>query len=777
MKADGRRILLVEADAARAGAFRRALEGSGTGVAVRAAGSLEEYRRCAEAEPPDVVLMGAELPDGHAVEALTYPPEDGPHPILVMADPGDESAAEEALRHGALDCVFVTPEAVVAMPRIVGRALREWGLLGERKRLQSELEQREARLRSIFSASPMGIGMVVHRILHEVNDTILRMTGYSREELIGQSALILYPSEEEYRIVGSEKYRQISASGTGTVECRWRRKDGGIIDILLASSVLDPDDLAKGVTFTALDITARRRAEDALRQSEANFRELTRQFHFILDAFPDNIVRQDGDLRVAWANRSAVNATRAARAADTAGGEPWDPVGKHCYFLWHGRSSPCEPCPVLQTFRTGEPAHGIASSSDGSVWELRTVPVIEDGDVKEVVEIGRDVTESRRMEEQLRQARSMETVGRLAGGIAHDFNNMLNVILGYSEIVLKRLPPGSPIVPDIEEIIKAGRRSANMIGQLLAFSRKQIVAPKVVRMNEAIAEQMNMLQRMIGEDVRIGFLPGEGLWNIRIDPSQVTQILANLAVNARDAIDGVGAITIGTANVEVDEAYRRIRSYALPGEYVMLSFSDTGAGMDAETLEQIFEPFFTTKAPGKGTGLGLSTVYGIVKQNDGFINVYSEPGIGSTFRIYFPRIREGEATPVPTERETPPQGTETILLVEDEEQILSLAARILENQGYRVIPAVSPAAARLLAERHEGTIHLLLTDVVMPGMNGRDLQRRIEERRPGIRTLFMSGYTEDAVVHRGILEKGVSFLPKPFTMRSLLEMVRAVLDA
>ncbi|MBP2675783.1 MAG: sensor hybrid histidine kinase, partial [Deltaproteobacteria bacterium] len=773
----GTRILIVDGDASRAERLARALEAAGAGIPVRRAGSLREFREAAASAPPDIALAALALPDGRLVEALTDPPEDGPFPVLVLAGPGEEDAAADAQRAGALDFVAESPQAPPDMPRVVARALREWKLLRERKALRAELELGEARLRSIFSASPMGIGMVVHRILQEVNDTILRMTGYSREELIGRSARILYPSEEEFRAVGSEKYRQISVSGTGTVECRWMRKDGGIIDILLASSVLDPDDLAKGVTFTALDITARKRAEDALRESETNFRELTRQFHFILDAFPDNIVRQTGDLRVTWANRSAVNAIRAARAADTAGGEPWDPVGKCCYFLWHGRSSPCEPCPVLQTFRTGEPAHGIATSSDGRVWELRTVPVIEGGGVKEVVEIGRDLTESRKMEEQLRQARNMETVGRLAGGIAHDFNNMLNVILGYSEIVLNRLPPGSPNVPDIEEIIKAGRRSANMIGQLLAFSRKQIVAPKVVRMNEAIAEQMNMLQRMIGEDVRIGFHPGEGLWNIRIDPSQVTQILANLAVNARDAIDGVGSITIGTANVEVDEAYRRTRSYALPGEYVMLSFSDTGTGMDAETLEQIFEPFFTTKAPGKGTGLGLSTVYGIVKQNGGFINAYSEPRIGSTFRIYFPRIREDAAAAVHTARETPPLGTETILLVEDEEQILSLAARILENQGYRVLAAGTPEAALQLAERHDGEIRLLLTDVVMPGMNGRDLQRRIEALRPGIRTLFMSGYTEDAVVHRGILDKGVFFVPKPFTVRLLAEKVRSVLDA
>ena len=403
--------------------------------------------------------------------------------------------------------------------------------------------------------------------------------------------------------------------------------------------------------------------------------------------------------------------------------------------------------------------------------------MMEAGSIKDVIEIGRDITENRRMEEQLRHARNLEALGRLAGGIAHDFNNMLNVILGYAEISLERLGPDSPVAPNLREIMKAGQRSATLTSQLLAFSRKQIAAPRVLRLNESIAEQLNMLRRMIGEDIGVAFRPGTDLWNVRIDPSQVTQILANLAVNARDAIDGVGSITIETSNAMVDEAYCRAHGDALAGEYAVLSFSDTGQGMDAETLAQIFEPFFTTKEPGKGTGLGLATVYGIVKQNGGFITVYSEPSIGTTFKICFPRVPGEAAQAVETAVGPLPAGSETILLVEDEEQILSLAARILEKQGYRVLPAGTPEIACHLAERHDGEIHLLLTDVVMPGMNGRDLQRRILESRPGIRTLFMSGYTEDVIAHRGILDKGVSFLPKPFTVRSLAEKVRSVLDA
>jgi len=301
--------------------------------------------------------------------------------------------------------------------------------------------------------------------------------------------------------------------------------------------------------------------------------------------------------------------------------------------------------------------------------------------------------------------------------------------------------------------------------------------PTIMNLNKAIADEVEMLRRLIGEDIRIEFVPAADSWNIRIDPTQLTQILANLAVNARDSIAGVGTITIETSNTKLDEAYCREHDYAAPGEYAMLAVSDTGRGMDAATLGRIFEPFFTTKEVGKGTGLGLSMVYGIVKQNGGIINAYSEPEIGTTFRIYFPGVREAAEEAVETSKEAVPTGTETVLLAEDEEQILSLAARILEGQGYHVLPARLPEDACRLAERHDGKIDLLLTDVVMPEMNGKELQVRIAALRPGIKTLFMSGYTANAIAHRGVLDEGVAFVQKPFTIRSLAEMVRKALDA
>jgi signal transduction histidine kinase len=592
------------------------------------------------------------------------------------------------------------------------------------------------------------------------------MSGYSAELFLGKNmADFLEPEARS----GFKVYLDfIRSNGRASGVMRVRTAAGDTRYWEFTNTLRTEGVAAPIVRGTARDVTDRILAEKAMRKSKKELEALSREFHAVLDAIPDNITRLSPDLNVIWANR--------ASAAELKG-KPADLSGCHCFKLRHDPDHPNGKCPVLRTFRTGESDYEIITSPDRKMWEVRTIPVKEGERVVNVIEVGRDITEHRRMEENLRQARKMEAVGRLAGGVAHDFNNMLNVILGYSEIALARLDPGAPLARDLQEIRKAAQRSADLTRQLLAFSRKQIVVPKVVRVNEAIAEQMNMLRRLIGEDVRIDFVPSEDPGNIRIDPSHVAQILANLGVNARDAITGVGTITIETSTIALDEAYCREHDFQNPGEYVGLAFSDTGAGMDAETLERIFEPFFTTKEVGKGTGLGLSTVYGIVKQDGGTINAYSEPGIGTTFRIYFPRVREAAEEGVEPAREAAPVGTETVLLVEDEEQILSLVARILEGHGYRVLSTRSPEEACRLAERHDGKIDLLLTDVVMPGMNGKELQVHIGRLRPGIPTLFMSGYTANAIAHRGVLEEGVAFVQKPFTVRSLAEKVRSVLDS
>ncbi len=417
---------------------------------------------------------------------------------------------------------------------------------------------------------------------------------------------------------------------------------------------------------------------------------------------------------------------------------------------------------------------------DGSYrWiEWRSYPVD-----KLIYAVARDITDRRqaetekdRLQEQLAQAQKMESVGRLAGGVAHDSNNIMAVILGHAEMTLSRMGPDHELRAGLEEIRRAAIRSADLTRQLLAFARKQTVSPKVLDLNETLAGMLSMLRRLIGEDIELTWIPGASLWPVRIDPSQIDQILANLCVNARDAIPGSGRVTIETGNRHIDDAYCAGHPGFIPGDFSMVSVSDNGCGMDKPTLGQLFEPFFTTKPAGKGTGLGLSTVYGIVKQNNGFINVYSEPGIGTTFRIYLPRhLGDGEPARLPP----PPasvRGSETVLLVEDEPAILNVCRCMLEAQGYSVLTAASASGAMALAETHGGTIHLLVTDVVMPEMNGPGLVTALQARHPRIKSLFMSGYTANVIAHHGVLEEGVNFIQKPFTTHEFVTKVRETLD-
>ena len=389
-----------------------------------------------------------------------------------------------------------------------------------------------------------------------------------------------------------------------------------------------------------------------------------------------------------------------------------------------------------------------------------------------------DVTERRALEQQLRQAQKMEAVGRLAGGIAHDFNNLLMVISGYSEFLLERIGDDQEMRGHAREIANAAERATSLTRQLLAFSRKQMLDPKIVDLNSVVAENVKMLTRLIGEDIDLVMVPGQDIGAVKADPGQIEQVIMNLAVNARDAMPKGGKLTIETANVTLDANYARFHAPVKPGDYVMLAISDTGMGMDAETQAHIFEPFYTTKGL-KGTGLGLSTVYGIVKQSEGYIWLYSETGKGTSFKIYLPRFSatgEALATQPALAQEQPSKGHETILLVEDEENLRRLARQSLENQGYNVIDAPDGAAAIKISQAHPGPIHLLLTDVIMPGMNGRELANKLSPTRLEMRVLFMSGYTENHIGHNGTLDEGITLLQKPFTLSALRSKVREMLD-
>ncbi len=522
---------------------------------------------------------------------------------------------------------------------------------------------------------------------------------------------------------------------------------------------------------TVQDVTARHQAEEALRESEERFRTLIEQAG-------DGVELQDAEGRFLDVNSTTCRQLGYSREEllrmavfDV------DPLVSRERYAATFQSLVNKP-PVL--------FESVHRRKDGTTFPVEiTTSVIRLGSVFRAVTLVRDITERKRQEEerkklqeQLVQAQKMESVGRLAGGVAHDFNNMLGVILGHVELALSDHACNLPLDERLKQIQTAARRSADLTRQLLAFARKQTVKPKVLDLNDAVGGMLKMLRRLIGEDIDLAWMPGADLWPVKIDPAQIDQILANLCVNARDAITGVGKVTIETAKMMTcDEAYCTDHPDMLHGEYVMLAVSDDGCGMDKNTLDHVFEPFFTTKDVGHGTGLGLATVYGIVRQNEGFINVYSEPGRGTTFKIYLPKFEAEAVEEIGVKKESEPRGgTETILVVEDEKMFLDLSTNILASLGYTVLATQIPSEALAVATRHKGPIHLLITDVVMPEMNGRVLSERLATLRPETKILFTSGYTANTIAHHGVLEEGVQFLQKPFSIKDLAAKVREILD-
>ncbi len=457
-------------------------------------------------------------------------------------------------------------------------------------------------------------------------------------------------------------------------------------------------------------------------------------------------------------------------------------IGKNPRILKSGVQGPDFYRQMWETLKQGRIWRGrlVNRRKDGTHYtEDAVISPVRDasGRIVHYSAVKRDISDHLKSSEMLQQAQKMESVGRLAGGVAHDYNNMLSVILGYTELAMERVTPEDPIYEDLQEILNAARRSADITRQLLAFARKQSVAPVTLDINDTVEGMLRMLRRLIGEDIDLVWLPSAGIWPVRMDPTQLDQILANLCVNARDAIDGVGNLTIETRNATFDREFCEAHAGYLEGDYVLLTVSDDGRGMDRETLIHVFEPFFTTKNMGEGTGLGLAMVYGVVKQNNGFIQVYSEVGDGTSFRIYLPRHKGDvvSVTQVNPDDDIPGGRGETVLLVEDEPSIRRVAQLILEKLGYRVTIAETPGEALHLAVSRPQNFDLLMTDVVMPEMNGRTLADQIQQACPGTRTLFMSGYTSNTIAQHGVLEEGMNFIQKPFTKKALAVAVRKAL--
>jgi len=506
----------------------------------------------------------------------------------------------------------------------------------------------------------------------------------------------------------------------------------------------------------------RKRSEEKVREGEARLRVLVEQLPAVLWTV-------DRDLRFT----SALGAGFARLKI-----KPNEIVGMSLLDYFETTDQTFLPIAAHRRAVAGEPMTFHVEWKSGS-YACHVEPLRDsDGQVSGAICMSLDITDRKQLEEQLRQAQKMEAVGRLAGGIAHDFNNLLMVIQGYGDLLVERLPTGDPLRRNAEQIQMASQRASSLTRQLLAFSRKQMLAPKILNIQTVVADMEKILRRLIGEDVQLETSSAPDLGLVKADRSQIEQVILNLAVNARDAMPQGGRLTIETANVELDASYSHPPAVLSPGKYVMLAVTDNGCGMDAETQAHVFEPFFTTKEKGKGTGLGLATVYGVVKQSGGYVWVYSEPGRGTSFKIYLPRIVE---TAVPAGREgksdmqVPQRGSETILLVEDEKGVRELAREYLTSSGYTVIEAEDGHTALELAAMHVGPIHLLLTDVVMPGISGRELAERVGQIRPGIKIIYMSGYTDQAVVHHGILENDAILLQKPFTLMTLAGKLREML--
>ncbi len=721
----------------------------------------------------DLALVDMHLPDGSGLALLgEIREQELPLAVVILTGLGDEEMAVAALKSGADDYVVKRENFLERLPSILEDAL---------KRSQAEMNRKASPLRVLYAEPSVDdVDLTLRHIARHAPHLRMDTVNSAAEVLrrIGEAGATTTPYDIlllDYRLPGASALDLVKTlhqdrglaipvvliTGHGNEELAIQALRLGCSDYLVKT----PGYLYKlPATLENATQTARlARERAALHESEARFRAL-------IESSTDHLFM----LNTAGVFLSSND--HVAQFGLTSGEEL---IGRCLEDVCSGT--------VLERYRTMiqkvvsacEPVdfeYGLPVTANQTLeYESTLYPILRDDKLWAIGGIARDVTKHKQLEHQFRQIQKMDAMGRLVGGVAHDFNNMLTVIITYAQLVLEDLKPSNPQRADIEEILRAGQRSADLTKQLLAFARQQPIEPRVLDINEVVAGNEMMLQRLIGEDIDLRWLPGEDIWRIRMDPTQINQILTNLAVNARDAITGAGSIIIETENVIVDAGYVAACPGASVGEFVRLSFSDSGKGISSDTLEHIFEPFFTTKAKGEGTGLGLSTIYGIVTQNGGFINVYSEPKEGTAFHIYLPRSQADTPEPLVANDVDPQMGTETILLVEDEGQILTLYQRVLEQHGYTVLPARTAEQAMVLCQEHQGPIDLLLVDVIMPAMSGKELQEQIATLRPGIKALFMSGYTANVVAHHGILPEGIHFVQKPISPQGMVKKVWNVL--
>ena len=707
----------------------------------------------------DCVLLNLDLRDSQGADTIVRTRRGArTEPIIAISGRDDEDLALEAIRSGAQDYVVKGRIEGQGLARVIRHAIERQRMEVQLRWLTLAVDQSPA---SVFITDPQGT-------IRYVNSKFTEITGYTAAEVVGKTPRILKSG-----LTPPEYYKQLWATIVGgrtwRSEIQNRRKGG---ELYWDSVVVSPIRDTRGdiVHFLAVqeDITERKEREQTIRTSEERLRTLFETVNLI-------VLGIDADGRVNYVNPYMLQLT---------GYTSEETVGRDYFERFIPVAQRPEITRAVQELRdTGKHAHyqnAIRTKAGAErVISWHSI-VLRDplGHPTGTLSIGEDITEHAKLEQQYRQAQKMEAVGRLAGGVAHDFNNLLTAIFGYTDLLAEDLGPDHPGHPDLQEIRTAATRASALTRQLLAFSRQQVLQPVVLNLNDVVADIQKMLHRLLGEDIDLQASLTNDLGNVRADPGQIEQVIMNLAVNARDAMPTGGKLTIETANVDLAEQYATTHPPVVPGSFVMLAVSDTGTGMDEATKAKAFEPFFTTKEPGQGTGLGLATVYGIVKQSGGYIWLYSEPGKGAAFKIYLPRVDE-LATPAvrPAARAGGVAGTETVLVAEDDDLLRPLASELLRKLGYHVLEARDSAEALKAARGHPGEIHLIVSDVVMPGGGGFELAKQIRAERPTMRVLFMSGYTDEAVVRHGLLERGLNYLQKPFTPAVLTRRVREVLDA
>jgi PAS domain S-box-containing protein len=756
-----RTVLIVEDDAGVANLERIRLERASYKVLV-AANATEALQKLLD-KSIALILLDYRLPGG--MDGLTFysqVKEAGYDvPVILVTGFGTEATLIRALRVGVRDFVTKSPEYLDYLPEAVERVLRQ-------VETEHQLAESEAQLASVIASAKDAILVVEGQRITLFNAAAEKMFRCPAEQALGQPLSRFIPPEYEPAAGKDKSAGHAPESVTLRVRSGKRgiRADGEEFP-LEASLARGQVGGRKFHTIVVRDISQWVRAEQALRASEELYRNL-------VETTPDAIVVVDLNLRIVMVNKQAVASAGFDNAEEM--------VGKNCLELLapedrtraHGIMDKVRQVgSINQAELTVQRKDGVPVLAEVNMAVIRDA----DGQPSGFLAVLRNITERKKLEAQLRQAQRMESIGALAGGVAHDFNNLLTVITGFSEILLGQLNANDPSRELVSEIRQAGDRAAALTRQLLAFSRKQLLAPKIIDLNLLVRETEKMLRRLIGEDIELETRLAAELGCVRADPGQLEQALLNLVVNARDAMPTGGHLTIATSNVELQSPFSRQHPEAPSGPFVMLVVSDTGCGMAEAVRAQIFEPFFTTKEIGKGTGLGLATVYGIVKQSGGHIQVHSEVGRGTVFQIYLPRVPDAErprqSLGGPT---TLDQGSETILLVEDEASVRVTARHVLSASGYTVLEAADGEAALQICQQHTEAIHLLLTDVVMPRMGGCQLADLLQPLRPDMKVLFLSGYTDDALVRHGVQESHMAFLQKPFTPAALARKVREVLD-